>query len=315
MGMGVWALCIGTPTLSPIDVFRLARHDDGSIAYVVLTELRLPRLVIAATAGATLGIVGASLQPALQNPLAGPELTGVAAGASLAVATITVLDIGVPTAIVPLAAAGTGFTAGLGILIMTMSVPDPARLALAGAAMAAIVNALVVGVLSLGTASDAAALYQYLVGSLLDRRWHQVRIALPAMLVGAVFLIGCAGPINTLRLGDAAAAGVGAHPARIRIIVLGAAALATAGVVSAAGPIGFVALAVPHAVRRILRDSDVRHTIVASALGGAVALVGTDIAARLIVAPRELPVGLLTVFLGVPIAMWVGRRRTTGVGE
>jgi len=311
VGLATWSLCTGAPTLTPWQVLDLARHDDGSIAHVVLVELRIPRLILATAAGATLGIAGAALQPALQNPLAGPELTGVAAGASLAVAAITVLDIDLPAAVTPLVAAAAGLAAGLVVITVTRAVADPIRMALAGAAIAAILNALLIGVLTLGTASDATSLYQYLVGSLIDRRWHQVRVALPGMLIGSVVLAAAAAPINTLRLGDAAASSVGAKPVRVRIVALAAVALGTAGVVAAAGPIGFVALAVPHGVRRLLGDHDVRRIVAASALSGAVTLVAADLLARLVVAPRELPVGLFTVLLGAPVAVAVGRARTS----
>lgn len=311
-GLGLWSLCTGTPTLTPGQVFDLARHDDGSIAHVVLVELRIPRLVLATSAGATLGIAGAALQPALQNPLAGPELTGVAAGASLAVAVVVVLHVDLPPTVVPLIAAATGLVAGIVVVAMTGAVSDPVRMALAGAAVAAILDALVIGVLTLGTASDAVALYEYLAGSLIDRRWHHVRTALPAMVIGSAVLLVLAAPINALRLGDAAAASLGARPIRIRLVALAAAALGTAGVVAAAGPIGFVALAVPHGVRRLIGDHDVRRVVVASALGGAVALVAADLAARTLIAPRELPVGLLTVLFGAPVAVAVARARTGG---
>lgn len=310
--IGLWSLCTGAPTLTPWQVFELARHDDGSIAHVVVVELRIPRLILATAGGATLGITGAALQPALHNPLAGPELTGVAAAASLAVAVITVLDLDIPATATPLVAATSGMAAGLVVITITRAVADPVRMALAGAAMAAILNALLIGVLTLGTASDATSLYQYLVGSLIDRRWHEVRVALPAMLIGSIVLAVAAAPINTLRLGDAAATSVGARPVHVRLVTIAAAALGTAGVVVAAGPIGFVALAVPHGVRRLLGDHDVRRIVAASALAGAVALVAADLLARLVVAPRELPVGLFTVLLGAPVAVAVGRARTTG---
>lgn len=309
IGLGTWSLCIGAPTLTPWQVIELARHDDGSIAHVVLVELRMPRLFIAIAGGATLGVAGATLQPALQNPLAGPELTGVAAGASLAVAVITVLGLDVPATATPLIAAVVGMAAGLVVITLTRAVADPVRMALAGAAMAAILNALLIGVLTLGTAGNVASLYQFLVGSLIDRRWNQVQVALPPMLVGTIVLVAAAGPINTLRLGDAAATSVGARPVRVRLITIAAAALGTAGVVAAAGPIGFVALAVPHGMRRLIGDHDVRRIVFTSALAGAVTLVAADLAARLVVAPRELPVGLFTVALAAPVAVAVGRSR------
>ena len=311
-GLATWSLCVGAPLLTPWEVFDLALNGDGSVAHVVVVELRIPRVLLAVTGGATLGIVGAAMQPTLQNPLAGPELTGVAAGASLAVATITVYEIDLPPGVTSLVAASTGLAAGLVVITMTRVVADPVRMALAGAAMTAIANAMVVAVLTLGTSGNAAALYQFLAGSLIDRRWQDVRVALPTMLVGSAILIASAAPINALRLGDAAASSVGVRPIRIRLLVLAAAALATAGVVSVAGPIGFVALSVPHGVRWMLHDHDVRNVVIASALGGGVALVSADLLARLLVAPRELPVGLLTTLLGAPVAVAVGRARHTG---
>jgi len=305
--LAIWSMCLGTPQLTPARAFDLLVNDDGSVARVVVWELRFPRLIVTVVCGATLGVVGACLQTALQNPLAGPELTGVGAGASLAIASIIILKIDLPPGGAQIVAALSGMAAGLLVLTMTGVAKDAVHLALAGAALSAILNSMMVAVLTLGTAGDALTLYQFLVGNLTDRRWADVRAGAPFALAGVIGLVALVPALNALRLGDTGARTVGVRPVRTRVLVLLAAAMATAGVVAAAGPIGFVALAVPHAVRWLASTADVRLVVWLSALLGAVTLQTADIVARSLIRPRELPVGLITVFLGAPIALAVGR--------
>lgn len=184
-------------------------------------------------------------------------------------------------------------------------------MALAGAAISAVLNSTMVAVLTLGTAGDATALYRFLAGTLSDRRWADVRAGVPFAIVGAVILVALVPALNVLRLGDDAAGAVGVRPVRTRVLVLLGASIATAGVVAAAGPIGFVALAVPHVVRRVAHTTDLRLTLPLSALFGAVTLQLADAVSRLLIKPRELPVGLITVLLGAPFALAIGRASRT----
>lgn len=309
------SLCVGVPILTPARVVELLRSDDGSVAHLTMHHLRVPRLIVALLAGAALGLVGATLQQALGNPLASPELTGVGAGAALVVAVVTVFDVPVPPATAPWFAATGGLVAALVVIRTAGAAGDAVRMALSGAAIAALLNALLIGTLSLGTADDVTSLYRYLVGSLRDRRWSDVRLAAPLVVVGSVVLTLSIGALNAMRVGDAAAATLGVRPVRVRLIVLAGAAVATAGVVAVAGPLPFVALAVPHLVRRTLRTSDLRWVAALSALGGAVLLLAADVLARLAVWPSELPVGLFTITIGAPAALLAVRLGIRHGGE
>lgn len=311
-GLAVASLCVGVPMLSPARVAALLHVDDGSVAHLTMHQLRLPRLIVATLAGAALGLVGATLQQALGNPLASPELTGVSAGAALVVAIVTVFDVPVPPATAPWLAAGGGLAAALVVIRTAGAAGDAVRMALSGAAIAALLNALLIGTLSLGTADDVTSLYRYLVGSLRDRRWSDVHVAAPLVATGSTVLALSIGALNAMRVGDAAAAALGVRPVRVRLIVLAGAATATAGVVAVAGPLPFVALAVPHFARRALDTSDLRWVAGVSALGGAALVLGADLLARLVVWPSELPVGLFTIAIGAPAALLAVRLSLRG---
>jgi len=310
--LAVASLCVGVPVLSPARVARLVTSDDGSVAHLVMHELRIPRALVATLAGATLGLVGATLQQALDNPLASPELTGVSSGAALVVAVVTVFDLPVAPGLAPWLAAAGGLGAAMIVLRAAGRGGDTVRMALGGAAIAALLNAVLIGALSLGTDDDVTSLYRYLVGSLRDRRWSDVRVAVPLVALGSAVLGGSVGTLNAMRVGDAAATTLGIRPVRVRLTVLAGAAMATAGVVAVAGPLPFVGLAVPHLVRRSLATSDLRWVATGSALAGAALLLGSDVLARIVLWPRELPVGLFTVAIGAPVTLAAVRLRAAG---
>ena len=310
-GMGLVALFFGTPRLNaPAELWAVLFEGGGRrIAQLVVWELRLPRLLLAALAGAALGTAGVLLQDALKNPLAGPELLGVASGAALVVAIVMVFRAPLPFVLLPPIALVGGLGAGLVVLAAARHSRNPVRLILIGAALTALLNALLVCVISLGEQQDVAALYQYLLGSLAGRDWRHLSLAAPWLLIGLPLVALCARPLNLLQLGDEVAEGLGLRTVRTRVLILALAATLTAAVVAVCGPVGFVALLAPHLARRLLGSGDARMVLPAAALLGATLLVGADLLARLAFAPIELPVGIWTIALGGPALLILLRRR------
>jgi ABC-type Fe3+-siderophore transport system permease subunit len=281
----------------------------------VLLQLRLPRVVLAALIGAGLAIAGAAYQGVFRNPLADPYLLGAAAGAglgaTLAIAYSPVQSLG-PIGIVPLAAfagalIGVGSALALGTLAGGSHSPT---LLLAGIAVAAFLAAAQTLVQQRNT-DDLREIYGWLLGQLGKAQWSDVLVVLPYLGAACIVLLLCGRALDVLAVGDDEAASLGVHPGRLRLLVIVAASLATAAAVAVSGLIGFVGLVVPHIARRFVGGSHARVLPVSLLIGGAF-LVLTDIVARVVLAPAELPIGVVTAFIGAPFfagLLWVGARR------
>ncbi|HYF61777.1 MAG TPA: iron ABC transporter permease [Herpetosiphonaceae bacterium] len=311
-GVGMLALMLGVTPIPAGDVWAILLTGEGErVPTLVITTLRLPRFVLGLLAGAALGLVGALLQSALDNPLAEPGLLGVSSGASLVVAVVIVFDLSLPFGVLPALALAGGLAAGLLILFATRLTRDPVRTILIGAAISALLSAMITCVVVLGEPNELQALYSFLVGSLTGRGWDDVRLALPWLAIGIPAALLFARALNLLQLGDELAEGLGLPVFRTRTILLVLSAAMMAAVVSACGPISFIALIAPHMVRRILRTSDARPVLPLSGLLGAFLLTAADLLAREIFRPAELPVGLITVVIGAPLALALLRRTLT----
>jgi iron complex transport system permease protein len=173
-----------------------------------------------------------------------------------------------------------------------------ATLVLAGVAVTAFLTAVQTFVQQLNT-DTLQRIYSWMLGGLDTTGWHQVLLALPYIVLGAVVLCGCARLLDVLALGDDEASALGVRPGRTRLVVLGAASLATAGAVAVSGLIGFVGIVVPHVVR-LLFGGSYRVVVPLSLIGGAIFVVAADVVARTVLAPAELPIGVVTAFTGAP---------------
>ena len=286
----------------------------GSDAAVLL-QLRLPRVLLAALVGAGLAISGAAYQGVFRNPLADPYLLGAAAGAGLG-ATLVIAyspaqSIG-PVGIVPLAAfvgalVGVGAALALGTATGGSS---SATLLLAGVAVASFLAAGQT-LVQQQHSEDLRAVYGWLLGQLGRAQWSDVLLVLPYLGVACLVLLLCGRALDVLAVGDDEARSLGVHPGRLRLIVILAASLATASAVAVSGLIGFVGLIVPHIARRLVGGS---HALVlpVSLLTGGAFLVLADMVARVVLAPAELPLGVVTAFIGAPFfagLLWMGARR------
>jgi ABC-type Fe3+-siderophore transport system permease subunit len=281
----------------------------------VLMELRLPRVLLAALVGAGLAVSGAAYQGVFRNPLADPYLLGAAAGAGLGATVVIawspVQSIG-PIGIVPVAAfvgalVGVGCAVALGTVAGGSHTPT---LLLAGVAVAAFLAAAQTLVQQQNT-DDLREIYGWLLGQLGNSQWSDVVLVLPYLGVACLVLLLCGRALDVLAVGDDEASSLGVHPGRLRLLVILAASLATATAVAVSGLIGFVGLVVPHIVRRLVGGSHARVLPMSLLVGGAF-LVLADLIARVVLAPAELPIGVVTAFIGAPFfagLLWVGARR------
>ncbi|MBB5629031.1 FecCD family ABC transporter permease [Sphaerisporangium krabiense] len=273
----------------------------------LLFELRMPRVVLAAVVGGLLAMSGAGYQGVFRNPLADPYLLGAAAGAGFT-ATLMIVLVQVE-GLVPIAAFGgaiggvllayaLGSTAGRG--------GGTATLVLAGVAVSSFLAALQAFVQQIRV-EQLQKIYSWILGGVAGD-WSQVRLVAPYALVSAVVLLAHGRLLDVMSVGDDEAVGLGVDAARVRLVVLCAASLATASAVAVSGLIGFVGVVVPHAVRRLAGGS-YRVVLPLSLLGGAAFMVLADLLARTMLAPAELPIGVVTAFVGAPF--FVGILRAT----
>jgi iron complex transport system permease protein len=285
-------------------------HGLSATEQRILWDLRAPRVVLGLAVGALLGGSGAAYQGVFRNPLADPYLLGVAAGAGLGATTAIITGFaafaggnGLPLAAFAGAVLAVAATAGLSVRAGRTT--SPASLILAGVAVAALLAAVQTYLLQ-RHADSLRVVYGWLLGRLSTAGWSEVRVVVPYLLVCGIVLVLAAGALDVLAVGDEEAATLGIRPGRTRALVLGVASLGTAAAVSVSGLIGFVGLIVPHGVRLIAGTGN-RRVVPLSMLLGAAFLVLADLVARTVQAPAELPIGVITAFVGAPAFLLVLR--------
>lgn len=300
-GAVLLSLALGARPVAPSAAVDVLLHRGGGESAQVVRELRLPRTVVGVLAGAALALAGAVMQGLTRNPIAEPGILGVGQGAATGVVcAIAFAGVHGPTEYVWFAIAGAGL-AGVAVYAVAAHGRDgasPVKLALAGAA----VNALLVAVVSAVLTTRAATLDEFRfwqVGSLSGRDAELAVLVWPFVLAGALPVLAVARGLDALALGDDMATGLGQRVAAVRITGgLGATVLAGAAV-AAAGPIAFVGLAVPRIARAAV-GSGHRWLLPMAALLGPVMLLLADTAGRLVLPPGEVPAGVMTALLGVP---------------
>lgn len=310
---GVIGLTVGPAELDVVSVLRalidglpLVQTDHGlsEVELRVLMEIRFPRVVLGGLVGAVLAVAGAGYQGVFRNPLADPYLLGVAAGAGLGatIAFATEND----GLVEPLAFIGGLASVSIAYLLgRSVGGRSATSLILAGVAVAAFATALQTYVLQQNV-ETIREVYSWILGRLTTVGWAEVRGLAPYALLAIGVLIGGRRLLDVLSIGDEEATALGVHVPRVRWAVVGAATLATAAAVSVSGLIGFVGIIVPHTIRLVFGWS-YRVIIPLSVLFGAAFLMIADVAARTLVAPGELPIGVVTAFLGAPFFLLVLR--------
>ncbi|NVK35190.1 MAG: iron chelate uptake ABC transporter family permease subunit [Rhodobacteraceae bacterium] len=315
--------------LLPLVIKRLFSGESGvpenvSLRdWIVLTDIRLPRMIMGVFVGAALAVCGAVMQGLFRNPLADPGLVGVSSGAGLGAASFIVLGNGIlqPVAMllgiyaVPVAAfVGALATTSLLYRIGTRSgITSVATLLLAGIAIAALSGAATGLLVFVADDSQLRDLNFWQLGALTGATWEKV-VSIAPIIVGSLFCMGLlARGLNALTLGEAAASHIGIRVQRLKNISIFLVAGATGAAVAVSGGIGFVGIVVPHLLRLTI-GPDHRYLLPGCALLGATLLLVTDTLSRTIVAPAELPIGILTALLGAPFFLWILLRRRSLVG-
>jgi iron complex transport system permease protein len=277
----------------------------------LLLELRLPRVVLGALVGAALATSGAVYQSVFRNPLADPYLLGVASGAGLG-ATIAITNGGGNLhALLPIFAFLGGVLAvAATFLVAGRLFTDPSTLLLAGIAVGSFATAFQTYLQQRNSAA-LRPVYSWILGELTVANWDVVKWAGVYILVALAVLIRISKVLDALMLSDEEAYSLGVSPQKIRIIAVAAATLATATAVSASGLIGFVGIVVPHLVRGLTKRATNR-SLLSIAFVGAAFLVIADLGARTLLSPAELPIGVITAFVGAPFFLFVLRARNRG---
>lgn len=303
---------VGVPVGEVVRIIadRLGGGGGQGAADLIVWRLRLPRVLMAAVVGAGLALAGAVVQTVVRNPVADPHLLGLSSGASVGaviVLTTGTALLGVVT--VPLAAFAGATLAMLVVLAMAQRRGrlQPLRLVLVGVACAHLFSGVTSFVLA--RTSDAAAQQQiifWLLGGLSGTQWESLPIPALVLAGAIVVVVARARRMNVLVLGDDACAALGVDAARLRWQLLILTTLLTGTVVAVSGGIGFVGLIVGH-LARMLVGADHRRMLPVTVVLGACFLIWADVLARLLIAPAELPVGVVTAFLGVPLFLLVMR--------
>lgn len=291
---------IWLPPSSLLDAFT----DRDSMAALIVLDVRLPRSVLALVTGAVLGLSGAVLQGFTRNPLAEPALLGVSGGAALGA--VIAIYFGL-TAVSAVAGPLMGMIGGLAACALTFALGrgGTVALVLAGAAVSSLTAAGIA--LALNFAPNPYAAYEimsWLLGSIADKSWNQVLLVLPFAMAGCLLLALTGRGLDALSLGEAQAQSLGVDPRRLGALTVAGTALAVGAVTSVTGAIGFIGLVAPHLVRPFV-DYAPRKVLLPAALAGAVLLLGSDIAARLIHTNPELRLGVFTSLLGTPFFFWL----------
>jgi iron complex transport system permease protein len=272
----------------------------------VLFDIRLPRITVALMVGGLLSVAGAGYQGVFRNPLVDSGILGASAGAGLGATLAIVYLSQLGTAAVPVAAF-VGSLAGVAIAYMSGAVggSGTTTLLLAGVAVGLFLAAVQTFIMQ-RSAQDLQQIYYWLLGSLSVATWQQAAEILPYAAVSVTIVLLHGRHLDVLSVGDEEARALGVHPARVRLIVIAACALAAASAVAVSGLIGFVGIVVPHVVRRLAGPSYTR-VLPLSLLTGAGFLVLADTLARTVVAPAELPIGVVTALVGSPVFVWIVR--------
>ena len=307
----VLSLAIGSVFLSPAELWNTLLGGGTEISAAILWKIRLPRTILIALTGAALGGSGATYQGLFRNPLADPFLIGVASGAGLGA--VIAMSIRWPYSFwglmaIPMAA----FIAALLTVFIVYTLARVGRtvpttnLILAGVAFSSFATSLT-SFLMIRSTSEVRRALGWLLGGASQSGWTAILAIMPYLIIGLGILIVSGHALNLLQFGDDQAQQLGLNVARTKRILLTASSLATAAAVAFSGIIGFIGLIVPHLIR-LWFGPDYRRLLPLSVLGGAAALLFSDVIARIVLAPQEIPVGIVTSLAGAPFFLWVLRR-------
>jgi len=325
-GLGLVLLAAVTTALltgaSPISLPELARlwhmHDwsrmQATRDYIVVVDIRLPRIILAALVGAALAVSGVLMQGLFRNPLADPGIVGVSSGAALGAIAFIVLGQSLPVALVaflgsyPLIVGA--FAGGLAVSFLLYAIATRhgrtsiATMLLAGIAIAALSGAVLGLLIFVADDRQLRDISFWSLGSLAGATWWRVALAGPVILPGLCLACVLARALNAMSLGEAVAGHLGFSVQGVKNAAIILVSLLCGAAVAVSGGIGFIGIVVPHLLRLSL-GPDHRSLLPCSALLGAIVLIGADTVARSVVAPAELPIGIVTAAFGAPFFLWV----------
>jgi iron complex transport system permease protein len=311
------SLGIGAVRLSPLTVVEALFGGGSDVSQVIVREIRLPRTVLGLAVGLMLGLSGAALQGLLRNPLAAPELFGAPQSAAFGAVLVIALGLAdVRSYALPVAAIVAAFVSVFALLTVAGRNASLLLLILAGLAISSLAGAATALVMNLSSNPFVVLeITFWLLGSLEDRSFHHVMLALPFIVAGAAILISQRDAFRALSLGEETAQSLGVDVDRLRLLVIVGVALGVGGSVAVTGTIGFVGLVAPHLMRPLI-GHDPGRLLLPSALAGAALLLAADISVRIIPSTSSIKVGVLTSIIGVPFFLYLimRERRTLGGG-
>ena len=302
----------GDVPLTTSEVLGAVFGGREGIAHDIVIGLRLPRVLLAVLVGGSLGLAGAVFQALLRNPLAEPYILGVSGGAATgAVFVLSLGLVGAGSGTLPLAAFAGALLAILLVFRIAAAADrglDVRVLLLAGVVVGSLFSALIAFILSVSEAETVRSAMLWMMGSLAGADWKGVTVALAYTLPAGLLLVGMGRTLNLMAIGEDTATYLGTEVERVKKIAYAVASLLTAAGVAVAGIIGFVGLIVPHGIRLVV-GSDHRSLLPLSFLAGAAFLTLADLVARTALSPAEIPIGIITAFIGVPLFLVLLRRR------
>ncbi len=290
--------------------------DSDAAAYSILWNIRMPRVLLAALVGASLAIAGAAFQGLLKNPLADPYTLGISSGASVGAVFTIFFSVSLPF----IGAFSLPLFSMIGAIITLIAVLSFAKivdrslkmetLILTGVIFSSFLSACISLMIAL-TGEELRSIIGWLLGSVSMRGWSHVRLILPFVIAGGLILWLYRRELNALVYGEERAKYLGVDVRRSKMFILVAGSVLTGAAVAVSGTIGFVGLVVPHMVRMVI-GPDHRHLLVISFLNGASLLVICDLVSRTIIAPTELPIGVITAFIGAPVFAYIFLKQRKG---
>jgi iron complex transport system permease protein len=315
IGLSLTSLGIGPVRLSPWAVVDAMFGGGTDVAQVIVREIRLPRAILAVAIGAMLGLSGAALQGLLRNPLAAPSLFGAPQSAAFGAVLIIALGLAdVRSYALPLAAIASAFLSVFMLLVISGRNAGLLILILAGLALSSLAGAATALVMNLSSNPFLVIeITFWLLGSLDDRSFRHVALALPFIMAGAIILFSQRNAFRVLSLGEETAQSLGVDIARLRLWVISGVALGVGGSVAVSGTIGFIGLVAPHLMRPLI-GQDPARLLLPSALTGSALLLAADIAVRIIPSTSDIKVGVLTSIIGVPFFLYLIMRERRSLG-
>jgi iron complex transport system permease protein len=302
----ILSTALGDTVYTPLEVIRGALGMGEADQTMVIRHLRLPRIVVALLAGASLAAAGAVLQGVIRNPMASPDILGVTGGASVAaVIFLTYFSDSLSIRWLPAAAMLGAIAVSVMLYVFAWKKGiSPFRLILVGVGMASLMSAMTTMMIIFSPKNDPGQAYLWLTGSVYGSNWENVLTILPWTLLLLPLAYGFSRHIDIGQLGDEVAIGAGSKVQRNRVILLAISVALAGSAVSVAGGVGFIGLVAPHMARKLV-GSSFSHVLPASALLGGIVVMLADLVGRTILLPLDIPVGVFTSAIGAPFFIYL----------